>query len=202
MAEVSVIDYGMGNLHSICSALKEVGAQVTVVSTPEALRDAERVVLPGVGAFGRCMQHLQEGGLDVALQEHLQRARPLLGVCLGYQVLFESSDELGLHPGLGVFKGQVRRFVTELSVPHVGWNVVRHRGHPLFAGLSEDPHAYFVHGYKSVQVDPQVAIAHSEYDGPFVCAAAQGTAAGLQFHPEKSGPDGLRMLSCFMSWRP
>lgn len=202
MAEVSVIDYGMGNLHSIVSALREVGASVQVITRPEHVAAAERVVLPGVGAFGRSMRHLSEAGLDEALQSHLRASRPLLGICLGYQVLFDSSDELGEHEGLGIFEGKVRRFQADLHVPHMGWNIVRHDGHHLFADLSEDAHAYFVHSHRPVDVDPSIGIAHSEYGGDFVCAAARGTAAGVQFHPEKSGPDGLGILSRFMTWRP
>lgn len=202
MADVAVVDYGMGNLHSISSALSEVGAAVTMVSTPEALARFDRVVLPGVGAFGRSMDNLRTAGLDEALRTHVAAGRPLFGVCLGFQVLFEASTELGEHTGLGLVPGRVTRFVTDLHVPHVGWNVVRASGHPLFAGLGEDPHAYFVHSFRPEAVPAAAAIARSEYGGEFVCAVVHGSAAGVQFHPEKSGPEGLRILSNFMAWRP
>lgn len=201
-SQVAVIDYGMGNLHSISSALTAVGATVTLVRDGEALRAFDRAVLPGVGAFGRSMQHLEAAGLDAAVRDHVTAGRPLLGVCLGYQVLFESSDELGEHAGLGLVQGRVRRFETDLPVPHVGWNVVRPTPHPLFEGLGEEPHAYFVHSFRSVEVPEANALARSDYDGDFVCAAAAGSAAGVQFHPEKSGPEGLRLLANYLEWSP
>ena len=114
----------------------------------------------------------------------------------------ESSEEHGTHQGLGVFPGRVVRFRTDLHVPHVGWNLVEHREHPLFQGLGAAPHAYFVHSYHPVEVPDEVAIAQSDYDGRFVCGAARDSAAGLQFHPEKSGPEGLAMLERFTRWRP
>ncbi len=202
MADVAVIDYGMGNLHSIASALRAVGAEVELVRAGEDLARFDRAVLPGVGAFGRSMAHLREAGLDAAIRAHVDGGRPLLGVCLGFQVLFEDSDELGEHVGLGLVPGHVQRFETKLHVPHVGWNVVRPAPHPLFDGLPDDVHAYFVHSFYPTDVDDDAVIARSEYDGEFVCGVARGSAAGLQFHPEKSGQDGLQMLANFLRWNP
>jgi len=202
MADVAVVDYGMGNLHSIGSALTEVGATVELVRGAEALARFDRVVLPGVGAFGRSMANLRAAGLDEALVAHARAGRPLLGICLGFQVLFESSAELGQHAGLGLVRGRVERFAPGLHVPHVGWNVVHHEGHPLFAGLGPTPHAYFVHSFRPVDVDPAAVIARSDYGEAFVCAVAQGAVAGVQFHPEKSGPEGLHMLARFCAWTP
>lgn len=202
MAEVGVVDYGMGNLHSIGSALAEVGADVTLVRDAAALARFDRVVLPGVGAFGRSMANLRSAGLDEALRAHVTAGRPLFGICLGFQVLFESSDELGEHPGLGLVPGRVTRFVTDLHVPHVGWNVLKPRPHPLLSGLGRAPHAYFVHSFRPEGVPEDVVIARSEYGGDFVCAVARGSAAGVQFHPEKSGPEGLCILRQFIDWRP
>lgn len=202
MADVAVIDYGMGNLHSISSALEAVGAKVELVTDAAGLAAHPRAVLPGVGAFGRSMQHLEAAGLVEGLRAHVAAGRPLLGICLGFQVLFTSSEEHGHHAGLGLVPGRVVRFETDLHVPHVGWNVLRCEAHPLFAGLGPDPHAYFVHSFYPVDVPEDVVVARSEYDGPFVCAVAKGPVLGVQFHPEKSGPEGLSMLARFLEWQP
>jgi glutamine amidotransferase len=200
---VTLIDYRMGNLRSIGNALRHVGAEVRVVDSADGLKGAGHVVLPGVGAFGASMRNLAERGLDDALRTHAAQGRPLLGICLGFQVLFDRGTEGGEHRGLGLIGGAVRRFETSLHIPHTGWNELRVvRPHPLLDGISDGEHVYFVHSYHPDAVDPSDVICTSEYDGAFVCGVARGSVVGTQFHPEKSGPAGLKLLSNFLAWSP
>lgn len=200
---VAVVDYDMGNLHSIASALVAVGGDVRLVRTDDELQDVDRLVLPGVGAFGASMRNLRNVGLVDGIRRHVAAGRPFLGICLGFQVLFERGTEHGQHDGIGLFAGSVDRFDTGLHVPHVGWNELIACGdHPLLAGVGQRAHMYFVHSYRPVGVEEHVVIGQSDYDGRFVCAVAAGSAAGTQFHPEKSGHDGLRLLSNFLAWSP
>lgn len=202
MSRVTLIDYDMGNLRSLANALRAVDADVRIVDRGDALADADHVILPGVGAFGASMENLRARGLDEALHRHIDAGRPFLGICLGFQVLFAEGSENGRHTGLGVFPGRVDRFETDLHVPHVGWNILEAAPHPIFAGLGPSPHMYFVHSYRPTGCDTADVIGTSEYDGSFVCAVARGSAAGTQFHPERSGADGLRVLTAFLAWRP
>lgn len=202
MTRVAVVDYDMGNLRSITNALRTVGADVTVVRGADEVRDHDRVVLPGVGAYGAAMDHLRGAGLDEALREHAQSGRPLFGICIGFQVLFERGLEHGDHAGIGLFAGTVARFETDLHVPHVGWNALDARPHALWDGLPDRPHVYFVHSYHPVDVDDDVVIGTAEYGERFACAVARDNVAGTQFHPEKSGPIGLAILRNALEWSP
>jgi len=200
---VSVIDYDMGNLRSIANALRHVGAEVRVVREASEVRAADRVVLPGVGAFGAAMRRLSSSGVDDAVRDHVAAGRPFLGICIGFQVLFALGDEHGERPGLGLVDGEIRRFCTDLHVPHVGWNALNLRAHhPVFDGHSPEPHVYFVHSYRAVGVRDADVIATTEYGEPFVSAVARDALVATQFHPEKSGPEGLRILKNFLTWRP
>ena len=203
MSQVCVIDYGMGNLRSLANALHAVGADVRVAGEPGEAAGIARWILPGVGAFGSAMRCLRERGWVDALHEHRAAGRPFFGICLGFQVLFERGFEHGAHDGLGWIQGDVTRFETQLHVPHVGWNVVRpSRPHAIWAGLPDASHMYFVHSYRPVGVPAAAVLGETAYDGDFVCAVVQGAALGVQFHPEKSGADGLRLLRNFLVWRP
>lgn len=200
---VGIIDYRMGNLHSIASAVHAVGGDVYWCRTALDVAACDRIVLPGVGAFGACMRNLAEAGLDEALKEHASLGRPLLGICLGFQALFESGTEGGDYRGLGLVKGRVRRFEIDLHVPHVGWNELHiRRTHPVFEGIGEGSHMYFVHSYYPDRVAPEAVVATADYGVEFVCAVGTGSVVGTQFHPEKSADAGLRLLSNFIRWMP
>jgi imidazole glycerol phosphate synthase glutamine amidotransferase subunit len=204
MADVLVIDYGMGNLRSLTNALRALGAQVQVSDDPRLIYTSERLILPGVGAFGRSMQELGSRDLLAPLNDAVRGGKPLLGICLGFQVLFGSSTEHGEHPGLGYVSGRIERFEGEgLIVPHMGWNrLVLERPHALLEGVASGAHVYFVHSYRPAEADADDVLARTDYGGWFVSAVARGNVAGLQFHPEKSGPVGLRLLSNFLTWEP
>ncbi|GIW07983.1 MAG: imidazole glycerol phosphate synthase subunit HisH [Dehalococcoidia bacterium] len=202
---IAVVDYGMGNLHSVRNAFELIGADVTVTRDPEEIRAAERIVLPGVGAFGECVKNLEAAGLREVLQEVvLERGTPFLGICLGMQVLATTGEEFGVHRGLGWVPGVVRRFQgTDLRVPHVGWNEIEPRVEsPLFRGLGHAPCFYFVHSYHFVVDDPRVVAATCDYGGPFTAAILYRNMFATQFHPEKSQEAGLRLLENFLDWEP
>ena len=204
MPEVVVIDYGMGNLRSIANALRAVGADVEVSSDPDTVASAERLVLPGVGAFGRAMQEIDDRQLMEPIVESIRSGQPLLGICVGYQVLFEGSTEQGRHRGIGLFSGCVERFDDEsLIVPHMGWNRIEIlREHSLFDGVPSGSFVYFVHSYRPVDVPSEQALTTTPYEDDFVSAIARDNVVGCQFHPEKSGTVGLRILENFLRWRP
>lgn len=196
-----MIDYGIGNVRSVQKALEYVGAEVALAADPEAIRTAGRLVLPGVGAYGAGMAALRERDLVEAIQEAAGRGAPLLGICLGMQLLFDESEEMGHHKGLGLLRGRVARFpAQELKVPHVGWNEIEHDGnHPLLAGVPAGSHAYFVHSYYCIPADPTAVIARTTYGLPFAAIAGRENVAGIQFHPEKSQHVGLRILRNFVA---
>ena len=202
---ITLIDYGGSNLRSVQKALEAVGARAQATADPDEVRRATRLVLPGVGAFGAGMAALRVRGLDVAAAEAVGAGAWLLGICLGMQFLFDESDEMGHHTGLGLIPGQVTRFAADLSdggrplkVPHVGWNEIDHDAtHPLLAGVAPGAHAYFVHSYVCVPVDPSDVLARADYGGPFAAVVGRGRVLGIQFHPEKSQRVGLRILSNF-----
>jgi imidazole glycerol-phosphate synthase subunit HisH len=196
--EVAIIDYGVGNLRSVEKAFAATGC-VAVVSADEALlRQAERLVLPGVGAFGACMNALTGRGLDELVRERVAAGTPLLGVCVGMQMLFEESEEFGDTPGLGLLRGRVRRFPDDLVVPQVGWNQIRQRSpHPLFAGIKDSAFFYFVHSYYCESAEREVVLGETDYGVAYASVVAHKNLCGVQFHPEKSQADGLRMLSNF-----
>lgn len=204
---IAVIDYGMGNLHSMAKALERVGDQpVEITSDPERIYLAERVVFPGVGAMGACMAELQRLELDAVLGE-VAGDRPLLGVCLGMQALFERSEEDGGITGLGLLPGPVRRFDfpddPALKIPHMGWNRVRFADpeHPLWRDLESD-WFYFVHSYYCEPAAEADVAARCDYGHEFCPAVVRGSVAAVQFHPEKSQAAGLRLLSNFLAWEP
>jgi len=203
MTTVTMIDYGIGNVRSVQKALEHVDANVVVTADPDAIHAARRLVLPGVGAFGAGMAALRERGLVAAIQEAVEQGAALLGICLGMQLLFEESEELGKHRGLAFLPGWVVRFpVNDLKVPHVGWNQIEHDGnHPLLEGVPSGAYAYFVHSFYCAAADPDDVIASTEYGLRFPAVVGRENVAGIQFHPEKSQQVGLRILRNFVDAR-
>jgi glutamine amidotransferase len=212
MADVAVIDYGMGNLRSVSKAIEHVapGASVIVTDDPAAVVRAGRVVFPGQGAMPDCMRELDARGLRAAVLE-AARSKPFLGICIGLQMLFERSEE-GDVAGLGLLPGRVRRFAADnmldaagarLKVPHMGWNRVRQtRAHPLWDGIDDDARFYFVHSYYVATDDASLVAGTADYPRPFTCAIARDNVFAVQFHPEKSAAAGLRLLDNFVRWQP
>lgn len=198
MAGVAIIDYGVGNLRSVEKAFAVMGCDAVVTSDEPVLRAADRLVLPGVGAFAACMRELSARGFDELVRERVQEGTPLLGVCVGMQLLFEESEEFGETFGLGLLKGRVRRFSGDLVVPQVGWNQVRQRRtHPLLAGIQDNAFFYFVHSYSCEADDRAVVIGETDYGAPYPSIVARKNICGVQFHPEKSQSTGLRLLANF-----
>lgn len=196
--EVAIIDYGVGNLRSVEKAFLAAGCRAQTSAEPEVLRAAEKLVLPGVGAFGACMRALRERGFDHLVRERVARGTPLLGVCVGMQLLFESSEEFGPVEGLSLLRGQVRRFDGTLRVPQVGWNQVHQRQrHPLFADIEDGAFFYFVHSYYCDATDETDIIGETEYGARYASVVARGNIYGVQFHPEKSQQTGLKLLRNF-----
>ena len=205
--KIAVVDYGMGNLRSVSKALERVApqAEVLVTSDPEAIRAAERVVVPGQGAMPDCMRQLAASGARDAVIE-ATRSKPFLGVCVGMQMLFERGEE-GDTPGLGLLAGSVPRFpaagMDRLKIPHMGWNEVRQtRSHPLWEGVADGARFYFVHSYFPQPAAAAMTAATCAYGVTFTCAVARDNIFAVQFHPEKSQDSGLRLLTNFVQWRP
>jgi imidazole glycerol-phosphate synthase subunit HisH len=197
---IAIIDYGMGNLRSVQKGFEQVGHAATITTSPRDILSAERVVLPGVGAFEDAMQELRSRGLVEPVREVAASGRPFLGICLGLQLLFETGYEGGAHEGLGILAGEVVRFELPAGykVPHMGWNQLAIRQPaPIFVGLSEAPYMYFVHSYYAVPRDRTVIAAEANYPEPFTAAVARGNLFATQFHPEKSQREGLRILRNF-----
>ncbi len=195
---IAIIDYGIGNLRSVEKALQHVGAEARLTSQPETIRRAQGVVLPGVGAFGDCITHLEAGGFAGIVRDCVADGVPLLGICVGLQMLFEESEEMGRFAGLGLLPGRVRRFRGDLKVPHIGWNQVHSAGpSPLLVDVPQDAYAYFVHSYYVEPVDEKVVLATTDYGGPFASVVGRGRLFGVQFHPEKSQEVGLTILRNF-----
>jgi len=200
---IALIDYGSGNIRSVWKALQHEGAPVSLVGSAEGLVDATAVVLPGVGAFADCVHGIRSRGLWEPLAAWLENGKPFLGICVGYQLLFEESEEAtDGSRGFGFFRGKVRRFDTPgLKVPRIGWNALRFPPggpHRLFHGLPENPHVFFVHSYYPVPGDPAEVTSTADYGETFAASAARGSVAGVQFHPEKSQTVGLRILRNFV----
>ncbi len=198
---IGILGYGMGNLRSVVNALEHLGAQCEVVDTPERAREAEKLILPGVGAFGEGMALLEAKGFAEALPALTHAGRPLLGICLGMQLLAESSSEHGEHRGLGLIHGSVERIEADgLRVPHVGWNsAMATRRSTLFEGLPEEPTFYFVHSYELRPTNPDDLTATADYGGAVSAAVESDSVYGVQFHPEKSQADGLALLRNFIA---
>ena len=198
---ITMIDYGGSNLRSVQKALEFVGAQVEVTDDPAVVAQAEKLVLPGVGAFGAGMKALRERGLAEATIAAANNHIPLLGICLGMQFLFEVSEEMGEHAGLGLVRGRVVRFPQNgLVVPHMGWNQIEPtRAHPLLAGIAPGSYSYFVHSYYCEPTDAAAILATTDYGHPFAAIIAQDNIYGIQFHPEKSQQVGLKILQNFVS---
>lgn len=198
MAQVAIIDYGVGNLRSVEKAFAATGCDAVVSSDQSVLRQSDHLVLPGVGAFGACMNALVERGFDKLLRERCAAGIPLLGVCVGMQMLFDESDEFGATRGLGLLPGRVRRFPDDLIVPQVGWNQIQQRSpHPLFEGIRDAAFFYFVHSYYCDPAEDEVVLGQTDYGLAYASVVASKNLCGVQFHPEKSQADGLRLLSNF-----
>ncbi|MBQ7377426.1 MAG: imidazole glycerol phosphate synthase subunit HisH [Clostridia bacterium] len=198
---IAIIDYGVGNLFSLCSSLRFIGADAVVTSKEDEIRTADKIILPGVGAFADAAEKLHSMHLDRLLCEEAARGKPLLGICLGMQLLFERSFEYGEHRGLGLLKGSVVPMKgvipTELKIPHIGWNALHFtRKHPLFRYIKEEDCVYFVHSYFATDCADSV-IATAEYGKELTAAVAYKNVMGCQFHPEKSGTVGLNILKAF-----
>ena len=199
---IAIVDYGIGNLRSVEKALQRVGAEARVTADAADLDAAAGIVLPGVGAFGDGMEHLTARQLVDPVLRQVERGKPLLGICLGMQLLFEESDEMGLHRGLGLLPGRVVRFPdAELKVPHIGWNQLwRADSGPemaLLEGIPQGAHAYFVHSYYAAPEEPGDILARTDYGIEFASVVGRGRIFGAQFHPEKSQDVGLRLLRNF-----
>lgn len=200
---ISIIDYGVGNLFSVEKALAALGADVKISQDSEEILAADKIVLPGVGAFGDCMKNLEASGLIPTIREVVDKGTPLLGICVGLQILFEGSEESPGVKGLGFLKGKVQKIqAKDCKVPHMGWNsldvVTPRRPLDLFEGLSEKPYVYFVHSYHAVPDNPSIITAYTEYGSKLTAAIASGDIQATQFHPEKSGDVGLQILKNFI----
>ena len=203
MVNIAVIDYGMGNLHSACKGLEKAGAVPKITSSSEEILSADAVVLPGVGAFDPAMQHIRKRNLEATVKYAVATGKPFLGICVGMQMLFESSEE-GVEPGLGIIKGKVRRFQSEpdITIPQMGWNQLELKQErlPLWSNLPADPYFYFVHSYYGDPTDKNVDAAMVTHGTQTITAAiARDNLMAVQFHPEKSSDNGLQILSNFVT---
>lgn len=199
---IAIVDYGMGNLHSVAKAIERLGYEATVSGDAAGILEADGILLPGVGAFGDAMEQLAASGLDGVLRQAAGSGIPLLGICLGMQLLFTESEEHGLHEGLGLLPGRAVRFSPEggLKVPHMGWNRLQFKQpeHPLLAGLDEG-HVYFVHSYHVLPEREGDLLAVTDYGQPVTAMVGRGNVFGMQFHPEKSSELGLALLRNFLT---
>lgn len=211
---IAIVDYGMGNLRSVQKAFEFVGHEAVVTRAPQVISDASHVVLPGVGAFADCMANLERYGLIEPIQRSIASGKPFLGICLGLQLLFTESEEFGVHKGLDIVPGKVRRFpagdgssgsnrsVSRLKVPHIGWNALAiQREAPPLRGVEAGAHVYFVHSYYVEPLDPLVTSTVTEYGVSFVSSIWRQNIFACQFHPEKSQSVGLRIVRNFGEWR-
>jgi len=200
---IGIVDYKMGNLASVLNAFKSLGVDAIVESDPSKLQNYDKLILPGVGAFSDAMEHLQSNAMDLAIKEYAQSGKPLLGICLGMQLLFESSEEFGSTQGLGLIEGKViafneSKFDHKLKVPHMGWNeLFIQNENPLFKGLEKDFYLYFVHSYHAVCED-KYAIGKTHYGYEFVSCVQKDNIYGIQPHPEKSHENGLKIIENFI----
>ncbi|MBF0188853.1 MAG: imidazole glycerol phosphate synthase subunit HisH [Magnetococcales bacterium] len=209
-----IIDYGSGNLRSVAKAVESVGGDPDVTDKPKKLAKADRIILPGVGAFADCRANLDNRDLVEPITEHINAGRPFLGICVGMQLLFSESHEFGTHPGLDLIPGTVDAFSKKMSdpednsrhlkVPHMGWNRVSQtqEKHPLWAEIPDASHFYFVHSFHGVASNKEEIAGMSDYGIPFVAAVARNNLFATQFHPEKSQKFGLQLLKNFLAWKP
>ena len=199
---VAIIDYGVGNFFSLKSSFSAIGEEAVVTSDADVIRGADRLILPGVGAFGDAAKKLSESGLDKVLLDEVKKGKPLMGICLGMQMLFDKSFEYGEYQGLGLIKGEIRPISEvipkDLPIPQIGWNALCIKGekHPIFKYINDGDHVYFVHSYYGAKCEESV-IADTEYGASLTAAVASGNVLGCQFHPEKSGKVGLSILKAF-----
>ena len=198
---IAIIDYGVGNLFSLSSSFKAIGADTVVTGDPEVIKKADKLILPGVGAFGDAAEKLRNSGLDSVIKEEVANGKPLLGICLGMQLLFEKSFEYGEHIGLGLIKGEVvgmqNRIPENLKIPHIGWNALQFKNKsPLFKYVNDGDCVYFVHSFYAENCDDSL-IATAEYGKNITAAVQNGNVYGCQFHPEKSGRVGLNIFKAF-----
>lgn len=198
---IAIVDYGVGNLFSLCSSLEYIGASATVTPNPEELRRADKIILPGVGAFSDAARKLRESGLDSVIKEEAAKGKHIMGICLGMQMLFEKSYEYGSHEGLSLLRGEVvpmeGYISSSLKIPHIGWNALHFKKeHPLFKYVKEGECVYFVHSYFASGCEDSL-VATAEYDKELTAAVAKDNVMGCQFHPEKSGKVGLNILRGF-----
>ena len=202
---IAIIDYGVGNLFSLKSSFAKVGAETMVTADPKVIEAADRIILPGVGAFGDAIEKLRETGLDEVVKREAARGKKLMGICLGMQLLFERGLEYGEHEGLGLLRGSVvpmkGKIPEELMIPHIGWNslIMKNEEHPLFKYIKNGDCVYFVHSFFADGCEDSL-IASAEYGEELTAAVAKGNVAGMQFHPEKSGDVGLNILKAFCEW--
>ena len=196
---IAIVDYGAGNLRSVANAITKLGYEPTVTCNPGDLRGAAAVILPGVGAAADTMRSMERLGLSEAIRRVVADGLPMLAICVGMQVLFDETEEGGRHRCLGIIPGMVKRLLPGLKIPHMGWNQVHQEfRHPLFDSIPDGANFYFVHSYRAEPRDPAVVAGTTEYGVPFCSALARGNLMATQFHPEKSGENGLKMYDNFL----
>lgn len=198
---IAIVDYGIGNLFSVVSSFKYIGVDARVTSDADEIRQADKIILPGVGAFGDAIKKLRETGLDKVIIEEAKNGKPIMGICLGMQLLFEKSYEYGEYDGLGLLKGSVIGMHgvidSKLQIPHIGYNALTFKkNHPLFKYIKEGDYVYFVHSYYAVDCEDSL-LAYAEYDKDITAIVGKNNVMGCQFHPEKSGTVGLNILKAF-----
>jgi len=197
--EILIIDYGMGNLHSVNKGFAYVGVKTKISSKPADIKNAKALVLPGVGAFGDAMREIKKRKLLKPIKDFVKTGRPIIGICLGMQLLFSESEEFGHHEGFGFIEGKVKKFRGDMKVPHMGWNeIFAVKKNPILKGIKDGTHAYFVHSYFTEPKDPEATLTATEYGGfEFTSSVAKDNVYGFQFHPEKSGEKMLRIYKNF-----
>jgi len=197
---IAIIDYGMGNLKSVEKAFDFLGCETVITGSPEKIRSASKVVLPGVGAFAEAVKCIRETHLDEVIDETIQKGKPFLGICLGLQLMFDYSEENGGFEGLGILKGKIKRIDSGLKIPHMGWNSLNiKKENALFKGLPDNPYVYFVHSFHLIAEDKNIVTATTDYGKEIEVAVGKDNIFLTQFHPEKSGETGLKMLKNFIN---
>ena len=199
MTKIIIIDYGVGNFRNVQKAFQAIGAGAEISDSVATVRQPDALVLPGVGAFGDAIDNLRARGLDKPVLEAAQAGKPLFGICVGLQLLFDESEEMGRHLGLGLLPGKIVRFPTGLTVPHMGWNQIEPvRDHPLLRNLTPGDFAYFAHSYYAAPTNPAHVVAYTDYGQKFASVVAKDNIYAIQFHPEKSQQVGLQLLKNFV----